>query len=507
MASPKQSPSDLDDSGPIKSADDLSRGEMRRALAIVTVAWMFGSVWMNLTAGAPITQYAKALGASEFQFGLLAALPFMASFFSLPASLLIERTGARKRIFLWGLYTQRFMWIPIAIIPWLMLRTFGYGAAHEPAMIVFLCLILLMHSGQAIGGPGWVSWMADLVPDRARGKYFSRRRQWGILTAIPAAVVVGILMDRYAAPGAGGASHPDVIKIVAVIFLVACFFGVMDIFLFHWVRPIYKEPQRGIHLLKALAEPLRNRNFLWYGGMIATLVFAVSFMGQFVILHLIRHVGVDNTGIQLITLVTPMLAQLIVLPAWGKAADRMGKKPLLAIAGIGVAVPAFMWCFVTPEHIWLAYVASALGAATWTGVEIANFNLVLELSGSNDDPNNPKPTGGTSYFAMNSIILNVAGFAGGITSGIVAQQLEHWSWRPFAGMRAIGAYDVLFILSGILRLAAVVVFLPHIHEPTARGTREALRFMTANIYNNLFNAVLQPLRFVGSKLESYQTRK
>jgi hypothetical protein len=55
---------------------------------------------------------------------------------------------------------------------------------------------------------------------------------------------------------------------------------------------------------------------------------------------------------------------------------------------------------------------------------------------------------------------------------------------------------VLFLLSGVLRLAAVVVFLPHIKEPKARPTREALRFMGSNIYNNLFNAVLGPLRMI-----------
>jgi len=43
----------------------------------------------------------------------------------------------------------------------------------------------------------------------------------------------------------------------------------------------------------------------------------------------------------------------------------------------------------------------------------------------------------------------------------------------------------------------VIVFLPRIHEPEARPAHEALRFMTANIYNNLFNAIFLPLRMVG----------
>ena len=55
-----------------------------------------------------------------------------------------------------------------------------------------------------------------------------------------------------------------------------------------------------------------------------------------------------------------------------------------------------------------------------------------------------------------------------------------------------------------MRLLAVVIFLPHVHEPTAKPTREVMRYMLANIYNNLFNAVMLPLRAVGiADKESY----
>ena len=34
-------------------------------------------------------------------------------------------------------------------------------------------------------------------------------------------------------------------------------------------------------------------------------------------------------------LVAPMVAQLLILPVWGHAADRMGKKPILIIGSLG----------------------------------------------------------------------------------------------------------------------------------------------------------------------------
>src|SRR5258705_237366 len=167
---------------------------LRRAMLFATFGWMFGSVWSSAMAGTPLTLYAKKLGASQFQFGLLAALPFLASLLSLPASLLIEATGQRKRIFLLGLYLQRFLWFVIAVLPlWILNK--GNRVHAQLAMSVFLWLMFVMYSGQAIGGPAWVTWMADLVPERIRGKYFSRRRQFGMLSAVPAAWFVGWLLD------------------------------------------------------------------------------------------------------------------------------------------------------------------------------------------------------------------------------------------------------------------------------------------------------------------------
>ena len=113
-------------------------------------------------------------------------------------------------------------------------------------------------------------------------------------------------------------------------------------------------------------------------------------------------------------------------------------------------------------------------------------------------------TGGTSYVAINSVIINLAGCAGGLVFGLIAQWLKDWTWQPIASIRPATFYDVLFVSSAMLRLLAAVALLPLIVEPTAKPTREALRFMTANMYNNLFNAMMQPVRMLRiGKKESY----
>ncbi|HEV8607210.1 MAG TPA: MFS transporter [Tepidisphaeraceae bacterium] len=461
-------------------------------MLIATYGWMFGSVWFSAMSGTPLTLYAKKLGASQFQFGILAALPFLASLLSLPASILIEATGQRKRIFLMGLYLQRFFWFIIAVAPlWIMNK--GGMADARLAMSVFLGLMFIMYSGQAIGGPAWVTWMADLVPDRIRGKYFSRRRQFGMLTAVPAAWFVGWLLDTQPS------SDPfSVMRWCAGIFIIAAIFGVLDIHMFEYVPDIPKRPQMGLELIRALRQPLHDRRFLWFAGFVGTLFFAMSFMGQFVTLYVMDQAAKSgshmNRTAQMMLIITPYLAQLLFMGLWGHTADRMGKKPLLVVASLGLVPIGIGWCLLTESTVWIGYILSAAGAALWAAVEIANFNIVLEMS---ETPEQGGAGGGSAYVAINSVIINIAGCLGGLAAGVIAESLKNWG--HFWLFKTFRGYDILFAVSAVMRLLAVVVFLPFIHDATARPTVQAVRFMMSNVYNNLFNAIQQPLKLIRPK--------
>lgn len=484
------------------SPHELRGVQLRRTMSLVTVAWFFGAIWLNAVSGTPLTTFAKALGASPFQFGILAAIPFLASFLTLPGTLFIEATGRRKLIFLTFLYFQRLMWIAIAFVPMWLFGSVGSGIA----VLVFLALMFLMHAGNAIGGPAWIGWMADIVLPSVRGAYFSRRRQLGLLTGIPAAWGAAWVLDHF-----GAASSPaETFQWCTVIFLVACFFGVADIFVFHWVPAVPTPAKKGQHLLESWGKPLHDRNFLRFAGFVGTLTLAVGPMGQFLTLYILHQLGADQgegavKGLNQITqwmlIIAPSIAQLLVLPIWGRAADRMGKRPVLALAALGLFPIGLGWCLVTAQRIWLGYVLSALGGALWAGVEIVNLNFVMEFSGSAGEA---KARGSTSYFAVNALIINAAGAVGGLLWGAIAEALANVH-VPLPVIGDFNYFHVLFILTGVLRLVAVVAFLPHLHEPEARPMFEALRYMGSNMYNNLFGTMMQPFRLIGSRETEAQT--
>lgn len=487
---------------PLAHLDDLHPRHRRSALNKVTVAWMFGAVWFVAVAGAPFTRYASALGATPWHFGLLAAMPFIATLLSLPASLFIDSSGRRKGIFMIALYTQRFVWFAIAILPPLW---FFNGGANGPAIALytFLSMMAISHICQAVGGPAWVSWMADLVPDRLRGTYFGKRRQLGFFTQIPAALIAGYVLDHLAPISDVAAT----VRWCAVLFIVSTAFGVVDIALFHWVPHVPPRRPSGASVWITLLRPLKDKHFIWFCAYIAMLIMAIAPMGQFATLYLVEELKVGSQQIQLMLLVLPMIGQFVVTPVWGRMADKIGRKPMLAISTLLLVPVGFGWCLMNFGWIWLGYGLTISGAMLWVAVEIANFNLVLEMSGSDDTTDEGEASitagRGSGYTSINSVILAIAGTIGGLGSGWLMTSLKdvHFTLGFQTLVRPFGNYEILFAVSAVVRLLATIIFLPRLHEPRPKGnatlagsTREAIEFMADNVFDNVRGVVMEPIK-------------
>lgn len=452
---------------------------LRDSLRLIVVAWLFGAAWMNLGSGAAFTRYAKLLNVTPFGFGLLAAIPFLGAAVQLPTSLLLERHGGRKPVFVWTCTAHRFLYVVMAALPWLVPGPWQW---HGLVVLTFLSTVLAN-----IASPAWMSWMADVIPARIRGRFNARRIQAGQAVGLVLSLLSGVALD-----------WPDPTQkhllqnIISILFAVAGGVGMVDILLFLRVpdpKPLHHHPS--LTLRQLVTQPLRNPAFRIFLGYSAMMTLATGFVGQFVWLYIFDEVGMSNFRGNLLLVTVPTLVTMLVYPFWGRLVDRFGSKPVLLLAGIIVINGANTWIFVTRSSWIPGYIAVLTAVVAWPGMELAGFNLLLRLADSGN-----RTRASSAVVAINSLAVAIAGTLSGLFGGLVAEWLGP-HWRVTILGWPVTSHGVLFLVSAVLR-AASLVFVLFLKERKRVATRDALHYMMTDAFSNLQQATLLPVRMLVS---------
>ena len=197
----------------------------------------------------------------------------------------------------------------------------------------------------------------------------------------------------------------------------------------------------------------------------------------------------SNTRANAMLVVMPLVVLMVCYRIWGRLIDKLGRKPVLLIAGLLIVHGGAAWIFVTRDRWVLGYLAVILATAAWPGIEATNFNILLGMSESLDDRRQ-----GSAYVAINSLVAALAGILSGLFGGAIAELLSDWQGTLFGW--PLTYHGVLFLISGVLRLAALLWVL-RLEDTRAYGTQAALRYMGTNLYSNLQQAVFIPGRLLG----------
>ena len=526
--------------------------ELRRSMRIVTVAGMYAAAWSACASGSHVKVFARMLGFNDFAFGLMSAVPYLATSGQLFATVIIERTGLRKYQFIHCMTFSRLLWLAVAAIPLVLPFQSMWAVA---AMLLVLAVIA---SSSALAEPAWYSWMGDLIPRRVRGRYLGMRGQSMNVIALLAAVIIGVMLDRATVSGAPETyeAQPLLLWVTCGIFVAAAVFGVTDILLFRRIREVkpttHDEPppppvvdvaaipqdQRTFLRLLAyrarylaaivsqlLADPLRDRVFRHYVLYGATIAFAMSVGGWYFWLNALENLGFTKLGANALFLAVGSISGIAASRPWGKLIDRWGHKPVLIVATIGIMFSAMPWLLVTRQtgapgflvsalnwlpreigrmlgcgHVlWItpqtpigAYLAGIvgclLGGACWMGVNLAQVGVLMSFA---------QGQGRSKYVAASAVITGIGGVLGGLVGGTVAQLLVPYRWSPIIlGPFLWRNWHACIALSIMVRGAALFWLLG---MPEARPVRvrAVVRDMGLNVYNALASRLFYPFRIFG----------
>jgi MFS family permease len=396
----------------------------------------FAAAFSAITVTA-LTRYGQTLGLTPFAFGVLAALPFLSAFAQIPASYLVERYGHRKQAAIFALLTHRALWLAIAAVPWVVPRAWWW--------LGLLALVGLTHTFAHLGAPAIISWAADLVPGRLRGRYYAVRGQLVRIINVPICLLLGWALDRATQGGT-----QVLLLTLSVMLAIAALLGMVDGLLCLKLPDRWHRPRAdGLPFREILRQPLANRNFRFFLGYTGFITLATGFVSPFVWLYLTEVVGVGNATAIFMTMVGTSVVSLFGMRMWGRLVDRWGCRRVMLVAGLLIINGATVWAFVTPATLWVGYLLVLISSFGWPGMELATSNLLYSMSESGRGGERL----GSAYAALNSAVVAVMGTLSGLLGGGVAELLKGWSYP--VGEWRLTYHVVLFVLSGLLRIVAL----------------------------------------------------
>jgi MFS family permease len=384
-----------------------------------------------------IPLFALAYGATNEQIGWITAIGnLMGALALFPGARMMEATGQRKNLVVWtGGGIARVALLLLAFIPLLQLPS-------SVAILAITSLNGLRAFMSNFANPAWTALVADLVPNFMRGRYFSTRSfTMSICTLIFTALAGWIITsgnDWTANPYLG----------FQLSFFLAFLAGMGSMHYFNRIdesavanKAVSKHTPG--QLRRALAETPG-----YMGFVVSAIVwnFALQIAAPFFNVYLVSNLGADTATVGIVASISSIAA--IGGQLWlGKWMDRKGAICMAIVTGIPIGFLPMFWVFYTAP--WQVGINNAFGGFLWAGYNLANFNLLLQLT-----PND----GRARAVALYQTGVFASAVIGPLVGGYIADHVS---------------FQLIFILSGIGRLVAVGMFAWLTARPLHRLTRQA----------------------------------
>jgi MFS family permease len=383
-----------------------------------------GAFW-SLTVGFSeiyFSPFALFLGASPLLLGILMTLPPLFG----PLSQLFTsaaENGVSKRLVLRG--GSQALFLLNGLLPFL-------GGAR---LWILFSLLSGYWVGWMIQVPAWQSWMGEWVPAQERGKYFSKRNRVIQIVAFLSLISAGAILSHFEK------GPENLFWGFFVLFLVGSSGRALS-FLFVGRQTDLKPDAESEQALTFL-QFIRKAPSHSYGIFVLYSAFfsiAVNLSAPYFIPYFLENL--QFSYLQLMGLIAAMVAsKYLFLPYWGKRSDEGGsRRPFIAASLLFSLNPFFL--LFSKNYYYLMAVQMILGLGL-AGFELLSFNFLLE--------NTPKEER-TRLAAYYETLVGIGTLIGALGGGCLLS-LSSLSRK---------AYVLIFLISGIARLALSLAFLPRL---------------------------------------------
>ncbi|MEG4149105.1 MFS transporter [Microcoleus sp. Pol12B5] len=432
-----------------KTALKISKKDVRSTLKASTLDGVFAAVFESATGGVLLSNFLLQLGASSVEIGIFSAIPMVVNLLQPLGAYIADQTTSRHwyNLFVFGI--SRLLWLVLAVaIVWGSQHADFHQLLQWTLVTVVAASVLA-----AFANSSWFSWMAAVVPQRLRGRYFGFRNSAVSLITLLGVPLMGLGVSTSDGGPILGYGIVLLLGVLAGMISLGCQCFMVD------VNPqVYKKDAQNDRLTEKKAKQitdfvpsvLKDSNFLMFILYFSVWTFAVNLSAPFFNIYLLKDLRLD---VSLVTIYTSLSsgANLLLLMFWGKLADRWGNRPLLIAVGLVVAITPLLWLgtgnYPFSVWVWLPLL-HLLGGTTLGAIGLCSNNIQMELA-SIEQP--------STYFAIAAAVSGLAGALGTTAGGFIAE---------LPGM-SLGA---VFALSATVRLIALVP-LVLVREPRSQSLR------------------------------------
>jgi MFS family permease len=387
-----------------------------------------------------IVPFALALKATVLQVGLLSSIPSLTMALSqLGAPWLAEKAGSRKRLILPVVFLHALMWVPILLIPYL------FPGEKIWWLIGLLTLSTVLGS---LGNPAWGSMMADLVPEKMRGRYFGLRGKICGLVTLAFFFMGGATLHLSTANTLHGFS---------LLFGAALLFRLVSwYFLSKMHEPAISNGKTEHYSTHGILRNLGSSNLGRFIIGVSLMNLVTNLAGPFFAVYMLRDLKFDYLTYVAIT-ATAAMANLTFMTYWGKRADRAGNIKVLKVTSVLVPLIPLLW--IGSHQLYYLVPVQILSGFAWAGFNLASANFLYDASA---------PEHRMRYIAVFNAMNGGAICFGALLGGFLAMLLP-----PLLGYNLL----TLFLISGLLRGLVAVTLLrrvPEVRQVPKTSTAELL---------------------------------
>jgi MFS family permease len=409
---------------------------------------IFNTISFAIVLTTPMLLYFKGLGASGTVLGIVTALPALLNILQMPAARFVEQVGYRAFV-LRGWSLRSLFVLGMAMVPVL-------PAAIDPAtrMALMLFLLFAYNTSRGISVCGYLPWITQWIPEAVRGRYLSRDQMCS------AVATVATLLAAAGYFGYGTSEHA-----FSVLFAASFVTAIISLLFLQRIPDVVPPPR------ERSGERVPWKEMALYPPFFRLLVYnAIIFAAPaggsvFWVPCLRDQFQLSDAKILVIGAITPAVTAASLF--WlGHVVDRVGSRPVLALANVTLAAHFLSWgslgAGLLPLAWWsLLFIQSTAGLAL-AALNLANQRLAMSIV----------PVMGRSHFlalfsVVNGLTLGVLPVAWGVAFDSLAgwhMKWNRWEWNHFSAL-----YLVL-----VLTALAAQVWHRRLTEPRAMTTEAFL---------------------------------